>query len=425
MYRPIIFILCMFCQGLLHKARPADSRNLTIFYLVISLGGFVGGIAVSWIIPLLTASMIEFLVGLVFISFALVVNEKDGALDFRGVRFALYPVLLAIIWPIAFQRYTFPGITLICVGFALIFSQLTRTPRALNLSLVVILFLVPFLEPLWTLKDLVHSRRNYYGIHKVYDEAGKRFLMHGTTIHGVEYLAKEKERAPLAYYHRATPIGKLLSTELFRFHDIGIVGLGTGGLTAYAHKEQTIDFFELDPDVYDIASRYFNFLKTCPATLSFTFGDARVSLDTTRAGRYDLLIVDAFSGDSIPVHLLTTEAIAKYQDHLKDSGMVVFHVSNRYLDLIPVLFSNAAVVKAYVAYDSSQALKKVDAFASTWVALTWDKGIFERLISGLTWRRTYPDKSVRPWTDGYSNLLSVFKSQDMFSSIKEFRPFYW
>ena len=143
--------------------------------------------------------------------------------------------------------------------------------------------------------------------------------------------------------------------------------------------------------------------------------------------RYDILVVDAFSGDAIPVHLLTTEAINEYRKHLTDKGVIFFHISNRYLNFIPVLFSNANYLNAYAGYKENRSNQKIDLLATTWFALSWDKGSFAELVNKFKWVRYAPGKHklIRPWTDKYSNMFLIMRFNDFLNSIKYFRPFYW
>jgi spermidine synthase len=219
-----------------------------------------------------------------------------------------------------------------------------------------------------------------------------------------------------------------MDSNVFNLKRIGIVGLGTGTLAAYGKPEQVIDFFELDRDVFYIADKYFSYLRKSPAKINYIFGDARISLSKISDNRYNLLIIDAFSGDSIPTHLLTKEAITEYKNHITANGIILFHVSNRYLNLVPVLFSNAKALKAYIIVNSNSSELRRELCASVWVALTWNKDSLKHLILRVkTDKKYFPRhvKRVRPWTDLYSNILSTFRLNQFLTSLKEFQPFYW
>jgi spermidine synthase len=252
--------------------------------------------------------------------------------------------------------------------------------------------------------------------------------VNGTTLHGAQYLTEDnaKREEPLAYYHRKTPVGKVLSSGLFATNRIGVVGLGVGTLSAYGKKGEEMDFFELDPDMA-VFVNIFDYLQNSRAKLNFFFNDARIALRKTPREHYDILVIDAFSGDSVPVHLLTTDAIREYKVHMKDKGLILFHISNRYLDLAPVLFRNAGAVNAFALFDSNEAQGSA-LFASQWMALTWDRQINHTLVSQLQWKENAADpkkEMSRPWTDKYSNIPSAVKLNVFVDSIKNFKPFSW
>jgi spermidine synthase len=205
-----------------------------------------------------------------------------------------------------------------------------------------------------------------------------------------------------------------------------VVGLGVGTLSAYGKKDEEMDFFELDPDIA-VFVNIFDYLQSSRAKLNFFFDDARIALRKTPLKHYDILVIDAFSGDSVPVHLLTTDAIREYKAHMKDKGLILFHISNRYLDLAPVLFSNARAVNAFALSDWNEQQGPA-LLASEWMALTWDRQINHTLVSQLKWKENTADLKMemsRPWTDKYSNIPSVVKLSVFIDSIKNFTPFSW
>lgn len=427
-YSVSLFAICMFCQYKLFQGRPKEPQRLTLFYLVISLGSFTGGLLVTWVAPLAFQQMNEYLLGLFVAAWALTVSEKMEAVKWHSWRMILYVSVLIMAWPAVFKSYNIWGLILIAVIFKAAYSRLKENPRALALSVFSILAVSFFTEPLWSWSGrYIYALRNYYGIYKVVEKGGALYLYNGTTLHGAQYVIPGIRNTPLSYYHRDTPLGKLFLSGYFETGSVGVVGLGVGTISAYAKPGQEMEFYELDKDAYRVADLCFSYLQESKAKINHVFGDARVSLRNLPDARYDLLIIDAFSGDSVPVHLLTIEAISEYRRHLKQGGVVLFHVSNRYLDLVPVLFSNARSLKAYAVLDRNK--KKGKALLGTlWVALTWDENSRQILISKLNWRNQGPDlkvKKIRPWTDGYSNLLSVFELKKILDSLKTFQPFDW
>ena len=424
-----LFALCMFCQHELYQSRPQDKDDLTGFYLIVSGGGFAGSVIVTWLAPGLFTSPLEFLLGLFILGLSLSLKQGRSRVDFYNYRLIAYVVIFIIAWPLVFKKYNVLGVTLILLTFSVIFKELNKKKTALCISLLIVLVLAPFVEDFWSTDGkVIRAYRNYYGIYKICADQSVLKLMNGTTLHGAQYLTKDsaKKQEPLTYYHRKTPVGKLLSSNLFVTNRIGVVGLGVGTLSAYGKKGEEMDFFELDPDIA-VFVNIFDYLQNSRAKLNFFYDDARLALRKTPREYYDILVIDAFSGDSVPVHLLTTDAIREYKAHIKDKGLILFHISNRYLDLAPVLFSNARVVNAFALADSNVAQGSM-LLESNWMVLTWDRQVNDALVSQLHWKKNAADmkkKMLRPWTDKYSNIPSVVMSNAFVDSIKNFTPFSW
>lgn len=422
-----LFHFCMFCQAQLNKTKPVNPDNLPLFYLIIAGGGFLGGIITSWVIPLLSTTALEYLLGLVLAAAGLAMGTKFQKFGRANIFYIIYICLMLLIWPLAFPVYNLFGIIIIFLSFKICYFRLSRHPRAMLISMLMILLITPFIDSTWNNAAYIYRHRNYYGIYKVYTEADKVILMHGTTVHGAQYKDKTKENQPLTYYHKLTPVGKLLGAASAN-KNIGVIGLGTGCLSAYAQANQKFDYFEIDPDMYYIARNLFTYLTNSAGKINFIFGDARIKLSQSRGARYDILVVDAFSADAIPVHLLTVEAINEYRRHLAPGGIVLFHISNRYLDFIPVLFSNANYLNAYACYQRNRAGElKEGLFSSIWFALSWERDSFNRLVNEFKWSVFVPGKHrlIRPWTDKYSDMLLIIRSSDFLDSLKHFEPFCW
>ncbi|MFH0918411.1 MAG: fused MFS/spermidine synthase [Candidatus Omnitrophota bacterium] len=421
-----LFHTCMFCQHQLNKTKPANLSNLPLFYLIVSLGGFIGGIFTTWAMPLISVSISEYLLGLVVIALGLTIGTKYRMLGWRNIFLIFYVSVVLMAWPHFFKGYNLFGIIIILLVFRICYFYLIKNPRAFLLGILSTLLLTPGIYSFWTHDGYFYMHRNYYGVYKVYEDQGKIILNNGTTIHGVQYKDKKRENQALGYYHKLTPIGSYLS-ESDVGKNIGIIGLGAGGLSAYARPGQEIDYFEIDPDIYFIAKNLFTFLKNTQAKVNLIFGDARIAIKKVPAKRYGVLIVDAFSGDAIPVHLLTTEAIAEYRRHLTDKGLILFHISNRYLDFIPVLFSNANYLNAYACQKSNAEVAGKGIFSTTWFVLTWDSGSFSKLLTEFKWNQYAPGKNklIRPWTDKYSDMLLIMDLKGLLAPVKNFRPFYW
>jgi SAM-dependent methyltransferase len=290
---------------------------------------------------------------------------------------------------------------------------------------------------------LIVQKRGFFGVLHVAEkvkpapdgeDAMVRSFTHGTTLHGMQFRdLNNPERdlrlrgEPLTYYHRQGPIGHVFKTCNVADRPVGLIGLGTGTLAAYALPGQKIDIFEIDPLVRDLAftdDSYFTYVADARkrgAHLSLLLGDARLMMERSSpspANRYGLIVVDAFSSDAIPVHLITQEALRMYLERLQPDGILCFHISNRYLDLQPVLANLAQELGLAGFVGSGKEDPRVGRDASTWVMLARDPEHLARLLQPvgangassdvLGWQTLSPDPRVGIWTDDYSNLLSAF-----------------
>ena len=258
----------------------------------------------------------------------------------------------------------------------------------------------------------MRRHRNFYGVYKVYDKDGLRYLQHGTTQHGRQYLAGPRRDTPLAYFHPTTPAAGVLTAREFSFGTLGMIGLGSGALATYAREGQSFTIYELDPDNLPIAEDNFSYLKLARergAALSFVFGDGRVKLRDGAVGSLDLLIIDAFNSGSIPVHLLTVEAIEAYFKVLAPDGLLLLHLSNKVLDLDPVVYGNADHMGLAAVEQSNEGHIDPDAELTDWMALTRSEAVMAVLRHRLGWhRRKEPAGGwPAPWTDRYCNVLGA------------------
>lgn len=417
----ILFIFCMVCNGELYRSRPSGRGHLTSFYLVVAAGGLAGSALVSWVIPPLSASLVEYLFGFLLAALALSLGVQDKSACKRWC-YLLVPsvILLVILWPVVlcfgsyFDKFVASAAGVLLV---IIFFFLRRRPKMMAVALLGTVGVSPFIDFYRTGGSLVHQHRNFYGIYRVSDRQGKRILMHGSTLHGAQYLGLARQEEALAYYHETAPGGELMSSPSFNFQTTGIIGLGAGSLSVYTGYGGSVDFYELDPDNGEIAERYFKYLRNCAGNLRLIFGDGRLSLSRVEDNYYDLLVVDAFNSDSIPVHLLTVEALSEYRRCLQKDGIILFHISNRCLNLKPVLAAGARELslEALSKTNCQRISDHPDAEASTWVALTPDRDVARKLVQELKWVDLKTDPrtgKIRPWTDRYSNLLAALLAKD-------------
>lgn len=424
-----LFFICMYVQNQLIRSKPSSNAHMTFFYVMISLGGFLGGILTSWLIPLISNGLIEYLVGLLLVALMIPQHKSQGVrskvIDSRPYLF--FSIVSAgaafFAWPHFISGYHLWSFILLWVVVWFSFLGLARDKRFLAVFLVGTILVTPALESIWQNVRFVTKKRNYYGIYEIYDnKAGVRVLMHGTTLHGIEFMDQERRDVPLGYYSSLSAIGSLLISDTFQAKRVGVVGLGTGTLSMYAKIDCPIDYYELDGDVKDLASKYFWYLTDTPGVVNVILGDARLSLSKAEDGAYDVLVIDAFSGDSIPTHLVNKDVLVEYRRKLAARGAIVFHITNRYLNLEPVL--------ARIAEDSGAhiAIKDVGDqgtnMRSIWCILTWDDDRFLRLITKENWEPL--DIGIksqgRIWSDDYSSILPIINLGQLAKAFKSFNP---
>jgi hypothetical protein len=246
--------------------------------------------------------------------------------------------------------------------------------------------------------------RDFYGALRVTESFGVRRLYHGTIEHGAQFMDTTKAKLATTYYTAESGIGLALRFCCEGPKRVGVVGLGVGTLAAYGRAGDYFRFYEIDPEVIRLARSEFSFLGSTPATVDVVPGDARVSLSREGSQQFDVLAIDAFSGDAIPIHLLTKEAFGIYRRHLKASGILALHVSNQFLDLAPVV---ARLAPGAVSIQNDQDDSREIA-AATWILVTSDSDFMSRpeIVSAA---RPVPPRRGPMWTDDYSNLFQVLK----------------
>jgi len=420
----ILFVVCWNCAAGLVASRPAEEARLTAFYLALAAGGLAGSLVVSWVVPLLSSTLVEYPLALALACGAV---GLVGGLPARPPRRAVIAgvaatagvalvllVLPRLVAAIVRVETLLPTALTVALGLPLVLLLRSARARPLRLALLTTVFCV---AGIWSDQPGVRVHtvlrlRNYYGIYRVYDRDGIRHLQHGTTQHGRQHLDPERAGVPLGYYHPSTPIAEALAHPPLAKQRIAMVGLGAGALAAYLGEGQHMTIYEIDPDNRAIAEAYFDYLaqgRRQGAAIDFVTGDGRVRLREQPAESYDLLILDAFSSGSIPVHLLTVEAFAEYLRVLRPGGAVLLHVSNQVLDLLPVVYSNAAALDVRVCEISNAVRPHPEAERTDWAALTHSEATYKVLRQELGWWRRRPPSAgwPRPWTDRYSNLFGA------------------
>ena len=382
-----LFFICMLCHGELVRRRP-HSRYLTSFYMAMATGGAMGGMAVALVCPLIFSSFLETQITLVL-----------------GVILAC-----CVMVPFGPQNA----------------DQNQRQP-AMAKTLVYGLSLAMGLSVAWLVltgnwdggnDETVVQRRNFYGVLRIdVEESGDdnqlgRALYYGHTLHGFQFINPALSRKPTTYYSEDSGLALAIAAlrEKSNSLRIGVVGLGSGTTAAYGKKGDYFHFYEINPDVIKLARSPFTYLKDSNAEIEITLADARVALERQPSLKYDLLALDAFSGDAIPAHLLTMEAFRIYQKHVRKGGVIAIHVSNRYLNLYPVVAGLAQgngysliCIDTYHDDDAGQ-----DEAGSSWCLLSTDASLLTRPeMLTLQSDEFYNDRASIQWTDQYSNLLHV------------------
>lgn len=408
----LCFLFCLVCHYRLNQDKPEDPGQLTTFYLVISIGGFLGGALVNWMVPLIFNVTPEFLIAVLLAALGFSRFRPVPSLDKKY--FVLSGILilaLVVAWP-GLKTYL-PMIwnkmvTLAILGALFILFYFLQD-KHFQFALVVLglIAVLPLLDLFAVEQKGVFKKRNYYGVYKVYDEGGYRLMRHGTILHGAQILDEPGSPTPLVYYHRNSPIGEVLSTEALGLARVAMVGLGAGTLAAYARDTDRYDYFELDPLVGEMAQKYFSFISRSRGTVQMIYGDARVSLRKIDAGQYDAVIVDVFNSGSIPVHMMTVEALEDFRRVMKPGGTVFFHISNLYMNLAPVVQANAGIVGMSACIKETGSLSPPAREATVWVAVSENKQACSLLESSLQWRELRSGKPTQPWTDRYSSIFSA------------------
>jgi hypothetical protein len=386
-YCLLLFSACMLCHGELYLLRPS-AVHLTTFYLMVSIGGALGGIFVSLIAPIIFNGYWEFFVGLamtIAILLTVIRSEKVIVSEMKSLRDR--------------ARFIFTVFGLVTVMLAVLSTYLSGA---------------------------LYAKRNFYGVIRVHEmipegSTGMAYVMsHGITVHGLQFIDPELRQVPTTYYVSNAGAGLTILNHPKYGRDqqmqVGLLGLGVGTLASYAQPGDSYRLYEINPVVVDLAEgqgNYFSFLSDSKAEIVTVLGDARISLERELAGEdpqsFDVLVLDTFSSDSIPVHLVTKEAFALYLSHLAPDGIIAAHITNLHLDLQPVFWRLAqyydlSIVRVNYPGDSK------GGYASHWILLARDPALLaDPAIQGHAVNLEGYSTNVRLWTDDYSNLFQILK----------------
>jgi spermidine synthase len=448
-----LFVCCMVCHGELYRLKP-DPRHLTGFYLMIAAGGALGGMFVAIAAPLLFTDYYELhwgllLCGLLFLvvcatdraAFGSALEPKAPCLQasWRWMACALTFLVFggldqAIAWLPAHTKALSKGFviglrigmwTLVALGVA---SWIARrkfrgfrhwrflTCAWLSLGLVA-LGVTLWMQARDTGSERVYRSRNFYGVLTVYEHEKKQplshyfLLQHGRITHGLQFADPVQATWPISYYGKDSGIGLAVDALPAGPRRIGVVGLGTGTMAAFGRAGDYLRFYEINPQVLAVATSWFSYLPKCPGNVEVAPGDARLSLEREPPQHFDLLVLDAFSGDAIPVHLLTKEAFETYERHLNTNAIIAMHISNHYLNLEPVVINLARQFGYKLAsIDYEEADDEWWLYGSTWVLLSRSEQVINRpaIRDAASVVNTNSTK-VPLWTDDFASLFQILR----------------
>lgn len=378
LYGLAFFAACMVCHGELSRLKP-NPRRLTLYFLMISLGGALGGGMVAVIAPYVFKGMFELPLAIGFCGLLVLTTlYRDKESVFRTALTG---------WPSIFAL----------VVMAALAGYLVRNMRE-------------------EMSGSYFVARNFYGELKVrqtegvYDWDGYRTLVHGTINHGEQYTHPARRKEIATYYCPTSGVGLVMGERITGSpQHVGVIGLGTGTLAGYARPGDAYRFYEINPLVQKIAKEHFWYLKDADTVATVVLGDARLSLEREPPQGFDILAVDAFSSDSIPVHLLTREAIELYFHHLRPDGVLAVHVSNRYIDLKPVLERAAVALHKYAVFVETEDDDDEKCFGTTWMLLSSIPDVLQKKSIWMKSKAPEPSPRQRLWTDDYSNLYTLLK----------------
>ena len=420
----VFFIVTLACHMRLAAHRPLDdnSRGLTAFYLMMSIGGALGGILNSFIIPYTLDTLVEFplvLLASLLLHPAASLRTRTGK---ALAAFLLVGIIFANVTP-AQAPFDATNASYVIGGFGAWFflMALFMAPKWREKPLIMIA-VASFMLMHFVINDNneLLRMRNFYGTIRVFEAAVKdsedakpydlRYMQHGTTIHGLQIVNDPaRETLPTAYFTEAGPLGNIF--DAYKPQSVLVIGLGAGSMHCHTAPNRKFTFVEIDEDIVTVAKNQFTFLSQCKnaAAPEIIVGDGRLEIEKLDEGTFDILVIDAFSSDSIPTHLLTVEAFEMYKSRLKKNGVIAINISNRYFDLRPPIAATADILDMVALYGEDLGAKRpAYSSESMWMLLT-PKGLMPDNLPQPRWQTVEAKETLKPWTDDYTNLLSTLK----------------
>lgn len=410
------FVCALTCHLALARRKPTP-QHLTEFYLVMSLGGVLGGIFNSLIAPFIFAIPLEYAL-MLCISVAAPFISRDLPFNLKSLKVGYKVILVCIGAALATlinQRdASLALIMMVVIGYTLF--TLRKSPPSFVLALLAVIAIDPGFQ--WTgMPYTIHIERNFFGVIRVAnsEHGGMRQFLHGTTLHGTQALVEQYRLSPISYYAATSPGGQVFGM-LTKLHEqkpqkIAMLGLGVGSTACFTQPGREFDFYEIDPAVKRLAENksLFTYLSDCGSPYQVIIGDGRLRMEAAPDHSYDMIFLDAFSSDSIPVHLLTREAFQMYFQKLKPEGLIVVHISNRFLDLMPLVQALGKDAGANVWFNSNtpyiMAPPDIMVHPSIFGIMTKGPEMTGVIEKDFVQWRTYKGHEMRPWTDDYANII--------------------
>jgi hypothetical protein len=415
------FFAALMCHGQLAADRPG-TRYLAQFYVWLSLGGVLGGIFNALVAPMLFRSVVEYPLA-ILLSCLLLPNKEATPGESRKLQldFALPVVVFLFTVGLGWVADKLPSMqvngSMFVVAIPLFISYpLRKRPLRFALTLGAIVLAAGLMTGIG--RRTLHSERNFFGVLRVTEDRRLNLhsFLHGSTVHGRQITTPERRCEPTSYYHHEGPLGRIFThfdTMRGDKGNVAIIGLGTGATVTYSRPSERWTFYEINPAVVSVARsrEYFSFLSDCAAApVEIVLGDARLKLHSAQDHSYDLLVLDAFSSDAIPVHLMTQQALDLYLSKLAPGGLIVFHISNRNLELSGVVadLAKSRELSCLSLLDLTPAQPN-GRDPAHWVVLARDSATFGTLVNDRYARKLVSAGAENVWTDDFSNILSVFR----------------
>ena len=411
------FIAAMMCQGQLANDRPAVA-HLPEYYLWIALGGALGSVFNVLLAPLLFTSIVEYPLAIVLACMLLRADERFGLRD------VVYPlgIYVLTICLAALVTYAHAGSSilnlLVVLGVPLIIINHFFRQRPVRFALGLCAVMLGSVFYTGLTDRTVHTVRNFFGTSRVTVDSPGRInsLYSGNTVHGRQFVEESRRCEPLSYHHENGPLGQVMAVFNAAAANarVAVIGLGVGAMASYSQPAQEWTFYEINPDVINMArsSQYFTYLQNCASgSMNVVEGDARLSLQNAEPGHYGLIVLDAFSSDAIPVHLVTQQALDLYLSKLTEGGILAFHISNRSLDLKPILADLAESRKLVcIAFDDLKPSALEGKDPSQWVVMARAAPEISNLSINSQWQRLN-GTGARVWSDDFSNIIRAIRWQ--------------